>query len=262
MIDTWKDKWALVTGASAGIGGEIATALAAGGTKLVLTARRRERLEELAGRLRTAHGVTIEIVTADLNDDAAPRHIHSFTVDRGIAVELLVNNAGFGAYGEFREHALEKELGMVRVNCQAVVYLTHLFLPAMIERRSGAILIVASTAAFQPVPYLATYAATKAFDLLFAEALAREVARHGVRVSALCPGPTGSEFGQVSGTPAHGPSASAAEVAILGLRALAEGKPSVIHGFRNKALIELQRLAPRGLVTSAAEKMLRPGRAR
>jgi short-subunit dehydrogenase len=258
MIDTWRGKWALVTGASAGIGVELATALAAGGTNLVLTARRRERLEELATRLRSLNGVSVEIVTADLAKEDAAERIHSFAMDRRLEIELLINNAGFGVYGEFHRNSRERELDMVRVNCLAVVRLTHLFLPAMIERRSGAILILSSTAAYQAVPYITTYAATKAFDLLFAEGLAYEAGRYGVKVCALCPGSTESEFHEVAGAPARTAMAPAREVALLGLRALAEGKASVIHGFKNNAFVELQRLAPRRFVTDSAGKMFRP----
>ena len=258
MIENWRGKWALVTGASAGIGVELATALAAGGTNLVLTARRRERLDELATRLRTLNGVSVEIVTADLAKADAAERIHSFTMDRRLEIELLINNAGFGVYGEFHRNAPKRELDMIRVNCLAVVHLTQMFLPAMIERRSGSILILSSTAAYQAVPYISTYAATKAFDLLFAEGLAHEAGRYGVKVCALCPGQTESEFHEVAGAPGQGKGASAREVALLGLRALAEGKASVIHGFRNNAFVELQRLAPRRFVTDSAGKMFRP----
>ncbi len=256
----WKGKWAVVTGASAGIGLELAAQLAAMGTNLVITARRRDRLEAAAADLRARHGVEVEIVTADLNDPAAPDWIFSYTRDRGIAVELLINNAGFGLYGEFHRNDPVREVGMVRVNCVAVVHLTRLFLPAMVERRSGGVLIVSSTAAFQAVPYIATYAATKGFDLMFAEAVAAEVKRYGVHVCALCPGPTESEFVEVAGAPEppRARVASAASVASLGLRALAEGRPAVVHGTANRAGIVLQRMASRRLVTRAAGRMFRP----
>src|SRR5712691_246881 len=178
----WQGKWALVTGASAGIGWALAAELAAGGTNLVLTARRRERLEQLAGQLRGEHKISVEILAADLVRPAAPEEVFAFTQGKGIAVELLVNNAGFGAFGEFTEIDLARQLEMVQVNISAVLHLTHRYLPAMIERRRGDILIVSSTAAFQGVPYLSTYAATKAFDLLFAEALAEEVHHYGERL--------------------------------------------------------------------------------
>ncbi len=258
-MNEWKGKWAVVTGGSAGIGVALAEELAAGGAHLVLTARRLDRLEEVAAKLRSKHGVQVEVVAADLNSEQGPEEIFAFTQSRGSAVELLINNAGFGAYGEFHGHERERELGMVRVNCLSVVHLTHLFLPAMVERRSGAVLILSSTAAFQAVGYIATYAATKAFDLLFAEALAEEMKRYGVKVCALCPGPTTSEFQDVAG--AWRPEArfeSADKVARVGLKALAKGEHSVISGFVNRLSVEMQRIAPRRLVTGAAAKMYRP----
>jgi len=260
-LDSWRGKWALVTGASSGIGWAFAEELAAGGANLVLTARRRQRLTQLRKQLREAHGIEAEIVTADLSQPEGPGEIFAFTEEHGISIDLLVNNAGLGAYGEFRASDLEAQLKMVQVNCAAVIHLTHLFLPGMVQRRAGDILIVASTAAFQGVPYMATYSATKAFDLLFAEALAREVSPHGVRVCALCPGPTKSEFVQVSGIPEQksaGMEETAAEVVRTGLRALAAGEHSVISGFTNWLGVEIQRIAPRRFATYAAERIFRP----
>jgi uncharacterized protein len=261
-MDAWRGKWAVVTGASSGIGWALAEQLAAGGAHLVLTARRRERLEQLAARLRSAHRIPIEVFPADLAEAGSPQEIFTFTESRGMVVDLLVNNAGYGAYGEFHTSDRARQLGMVQVNCAAVVHLTHLFLPGMIERRRGDILIVASTAAFQPVPYISTYAATKAFDLLFAEALAEEMARYGVRVCALCPGATATEFGSVAGTRQRsgieGEQETAAKVARVGLEALAAGKRSVVSGFKNRLSVQLERWLPRRLVTRAAARLFRP----
>jgi len=257
----WRNRWALVTGASAGIGAALAAELAAGGAHLVLTARRRSRLTELAAKFRAAHGVRVELVAADLTQADGPAAVFAFTGKRDITVDLLVNNAGLGSYGEFCASSLERELEIVQVNCAAVVNLTRLYLPGMVERRAGDVLIVASTAAFQGVPYMSTYAASKAFDLLFAEALAEEVKRHGVRVCALCPGPTISEFQSVAGVPASlssGMQETAEQVARTGLRALAAGDHSVISGFSNWLGVELQRVAPRRVATYAAEKIFRP----
>jgi short-subunit dehydrogenase len=196
-IQNFNGKWALVTGASSGIGAALARELAKHGAKLILTARRLDRLQKLAGEL-TAKGTEVRIVTADLNDPAAPQKIFEATEGAGITVDVLINNAGLGQYGAFGTSPAEQELGQIRVNCEAMVRLTRLFVPRMIERRRGWVLVLASTASFQPVPYITTYAATKAFDRFFALGLAAEVARFGVNVTALCPGPTESEFFDVA----------------------------------------------------------------
>ncbi len=257
----WKGKWALVTGASAGIGAALASELAAGGAHLVLTARRKQRLEQLAEELRGRRGVETEIVVADLADPKAPEEIYRFTKQKGIEVELLVNNAGFGQYGE--SHAVETErlLEMVQVNCSAVLHLTRLYLPDMVARQRGDVLIVASTAAFQAVPYISTYAATKVFDLYLAEGLAEEMKPYGIRVCALCPGTTTSEFHEVAGHPSHvrrRREEPAEKVARKGLEALAAGKSYAISGFGNYLAAHGVRLAPRRVVTRIAAKMFRP----
>jgi hypothetical protein len=256
----WRGKWALVTGASAGIGTAFARILAGRGCNLVLTARRRERLNQLASELAAPSGISVEVVTADLALANAPKEIFDFTSQRKIPIHLLVNNAGFGAYGYFGEIGLQRNLDMVRVNCAAVVHLTHLFLPAMLDRRSGDILIVASTAAFQAVPFIGTYAATKAFDLFLGEALFEEYSSRGIRVCVLCPGPTTSEFHAVSGSPS-GPSKhfeAAEKVARVGLDGLAHGKSCVISGALNNLQVQALRLAPRRFVTRAAARMFQP----
>ena len=262
MSYPWQGKWAVVTGASAGIGAALARELAATGTHLVLTARRKDRLSDLAARLHAAHSINVEVCSADLAQPGAPEALFDFTRGKGIAVDLLVNNAGFGAYGAFEEVPLGRQLEMVQVNIAAVLRLTHLYLPAMLERRRGYILILASTAGFQAVPYIATYAASKSFDLFFAEALAEEVRERGVQVTALCPGATSTEFQQVAAQPDHAfrSPESPEQVARVGLDALAKGKPVVISGARNRLMTQSQRLAPRRLVTSMAAKIFRPGR--
>ncbi len=256
----WQGQWALVTGASAGIGWALAMELAAGGANLVLTARRRERLEQLSSQLRSQHPIRVLLFAADLGKPSAPDEIFAFTKRYDVAIDLLVNNAGFGAYGEFHKIELERQLEMVQVNIAAVIHLTHLYLPAMIERRRGHVLIVSSTAAFQGVPYITTYAATKAFDLLFAEALAEEVRPYGVRVCALCPGSTATEFHEAAGQPerTRRRQESAKKVARVGLRALARGKSSVISGLSNWLGVQGQRIAPRRLVTRVAASLFRP----
>jgi short-subunit dehydrogenase len=255
----WSGKWALITGASAGIGVAFAEELAAGGTKLVLTARRKDRLDELARRLTATHKATIEVFSADLADWGAPERIFAFTKEKGIEIDLLINNAGFGQYGEFPTVETQRLLDMVQVNCHAVVHLTRLYLPEMVARRGGDILILASTASFQAVPFISTYAATKAFDLLFAEGLAEEMKPYGVRVCALCPGSTESEFHAVSGQGKFKRNAETAEkVAHTGLKALAAGKSYVISGLGNYLGAHGERLVPRRFVTRIAGNMFKP----
>lgn len=255
-MDRWRGKWALVTGPSAGIGREIARQLAAGGTHLVLTARRRNRLDELAAETRRLN-VSVEVFVADLCKPEGPAAIFDFTREKGIAVDLLVNNAGFGAHGHFRAQPFERLAEMVQVNITAVMHLTHLFLPQMIERGRGDILVVSSTAAFQPVPYLAAYAATKAFDLLWAEALAEEVRKHGVRVCALCPGSTTTEFQEIAGSPKHAlrQPETAEKVARVGLHAMAAGKRVVISGMRNWVGAQAQRVLPRSVIAKMVARL-------
>lgn len=259
-IERWRGKWALVTGASAGIGCALAHQLASGGCNLVLTARRRERLDQLASEIASRPGISVEIVTVDLAQPDGPRQLFDFTSHKKIPIQLLVNNAGFGAYGHFDKMNLQRQLDMVQVNCTAVLHLTHLFLPQMLERGSGDVLILASTAAFQAVPYISTYAATKGFDLLLGEALFEEFASRGIRVCVLCPGPTTSEFHAVSGSPA-GPTKhfeSAEKVARVGLAGLARKKSCVISGTLNNLQMQALRLAPRRIVSGAAARMFRP----
>jgi short-subunit dehydrogenase len=262
MISEWKGKWALITGASAGIGVALAEELAAGGTHLVLTARRLDRLQEVADGLRKMHGIQTHVVAADLAKREAPLEIFAFTKEKGLRIDLLINNAGFGQYGEVHQVETQRLLDMVEVNCTAVVHLTRLFLPEMVARRSGDILILASTAAFQAVPYISTYAATKAFDLFFAEGLAEETKPHGIRVCALCPGSTESEFHAVAGQEEFTArnQEPADKVARTGLQALAAGKSYVISGLGNYLGAHSQRLVPRRLVTRVAANMFRPGK--
>ncbi|MGC1621048.1 MAG: SDR family oxidoreductase [Candidatus Acidiferrum sp.] len=258
----WSGKWALVTGASAGIGKALAEELARGGTNLVLTARRRERLEQLAQNLAAAYKVQTKILVADLTEAHAPEKIFHFTKEQEIEVELLINNAGFGAYGEFSKVELQKLTDMVQVNCAAVVHLTWLYLPEMVARGHGDVLILASTASFQSVPYISTYAATKAFDLLFAEGLAEEMKPHGVRVCALCPGSTESEFSEVAGqshiSATRTNRETAEKVARTGLRALAASKSYVISGLGNYLGVLGQRLVSRRFVARIAARMFKP----
>ncbi len=264
MISEWKGKWALVTGASSGIGAALAEELAGGGTHLVLTARRLDRLQEVAGNLHKKHGVQTQVFVADLTERTAPRRIYEFCNEKGLRIDLLINNAGFGQYGELPQVDTLRLLDMVEVNCTAVVHLTRLFLPDMVARRRGDILILASTAAFQAVPYISTYAATKAFDLYFAEGLAEEMKPYGIRVCALCPGSTESEFHSVAGQERFTAKKQkpADKVARTGLQALAAGKSYVISGLGNYLGAHSQRIVPRRVVTRVAGNMFRPNKGR
>jgi uncharacterized protein len=259
-IKGWAGKWALVTGASAGIGLAIAKELGAGGAHLVLTARRTDRLQKLAAELSTKHGIKVEVFAADLARPEAPAEILAFSNRKEIEVELLVNNAGFGAFGYAHEIPDARMLEMIQVNCSAVVQLTRLYVPAMVARKHGDVLIVASVAGFQAVPLNSVYAATKAFDLIFAEGIAEELRGFGVRVCALCPGSTTTEFQEVAHQPnrAFRNAETAEKVARVGLDALAQGKSCVISGARNQLLTASERLAPRRFVTRMAAKMMRP----
>jgi short-subunit dehydrogenase len=257
----WAGKWALVTGASAGIGWALAEQLAEKGAHLVLTARRTERLQKLAAGLSAKHGVKAEVFAADLVRPEAPAEVYAFTAEKGIDVELLVNNAGFGCYGYNHEIPESRLRDMVQLNCSAVVHLTRLYVPGMVERRHGDVLIVASTAAFQAVPFISAYAATKAFDLIFAEGIAEELRPFGVRVCALCPGSTNTEFQQVAQQPdrAFRLAETAEQVARAGLRGLARGKTCAISGRRNRIMVISERLAPRAFVARMAAKVMGPG---
>lgn len=259
-MNRWQNRWALITGASAGIGWALADQLAAQGAKLVLTARRQDRLEELAQKLSATHKATVEILPLDLAKPNAPAELFAFTQGKGIEVDLLINNAGFGGYGEFHKGSLDWFRNMVQVNVAAVVDLTHRYLAGMVERRRGDIMIVASTAAFQPVPYISCYAATKGFDLLFAEAIAEEVRQYGVRVCALCPGPTDTEFMEVAKQPQRTfrYAETAEKVARTGLEALEAGKTYVVSGLLNYFQVHAERLAPRPFVARSAAALLAP----
>jgi short-subunit dehydrogenase len=255
----FQGKWALITGASSGIGTALARELASRGAKLILTARRRDRLDALAAEL-SASGTETRIVVADLIDPAAPQQIFDATEGAGLVVDILINNAGLGQYGAFVTSNSDQEFSMVRVNCEAVVRLSRLFLPPMVERRRGWMLVVASAASFQPVTYLSTYAATKVFDRFFALGVGAEVARFGVKVTALCPGTTESEFIDV----AHAnqflnrKQQSAQDVARIGISALARGQHTVSTNLTGKLRSFFVRFLPVDLITGFLEKAARP----
>ncbi len=257
--EDFRNRWALVTGASAGIGVALARELARHGAKLILTARRRDRLESLAAELR-GRGTEVLIVAAELNDRAAPQLIYDATEGAGIAVDILINNAGLGLYGALHSNPIEQELSQIRVNCEAMVSVTRRFVAKMAERGRGWVLITASTASFQPVPYMSTYAATKAFDRFFALGLAQEAAHFGVKVTALCPGPTESEFFDVAraGRFRSRGMQPADEVARLGIAALARGQRTIVPNMSGRMTAFVVRFVPVGLITYFVDKMARP----
>lgn len=244
----------LVTGASSGIGVDIARELAARGRTLVLAARRRDRLEAVAAELRAAHGVRAEVVTADLTDPGAREELWGAVTDLGLSVGVLVNNAGWSTVGPVAASDPGREVGMVRTNVEAVVDLTTRALPAMVAAGAGGVLNVASTAAFQPLPGQAGYAASKAFVLNYSWALGEELRGSGVAVTALCPGPTATEFVEAAGAgnALEGvPSrifASSAAVARAGVRGLEAGQAVVIPGAANRVGALGGQLTPRRLL--------------
>jgi len=244
---------ALITGASSGIGDELARLFARHGHPLVLSGRRTDRLQALASQLQREYGVSVTVLTKDLAVPGAADELHAELKQLGLSVDCLVNNAGFGLYGFFAESNLSDQLQIIQVNLTALTHLSRLVLPDMIARRRGRILNVASTAAFQPGPLMSIYYATKAFVLSFSEALADELRGTGVTVTALCPGPTSTEFHARSGigeTPlGRTVRMSAERVAREGYRGMLAGQPLVIPGLRNRLLATLVRWLPRRMVT-------------
>lgn len=242
---------ALVTGASAGLGVEFARQLAKRGHRLVLAARRKDRIDELAKELGNARAVAIDLSTSD-----AAGKLMADVEAAGEQVDLLVNNAGFGLIGRFAELDAKRQRQMIDLNVGTLTDLCRLVAPQLIERKSGAILNVASTAAFQPGPKMAVYFATKAYVLSFTEALHEELKPHGIRVSCLCPGPTRTEFGEVAGFGGNGMFDMAAmgpvEVVEAGLSGLDKNHAVVVPGWMNKVTAASTRFAPRSVVRKIA----------
>lgn len=234
----------LITGASAGLGAEFARQCSARGEALALVARRRDRLEALKAEL----GGDVHVFAADLSPPGAAQSLIAGLEAEGLIVDTLVNNAGFGIAGKFADRPLDRQSEMIDLNVRALVELCHLVLPGMRERRRGAICNVASTAAFQAGPNMAVYYATKAFVLSFTEALHHELKGSGIRVSALCPGPTATEFGEVAGSKSPALErikGSADDVVRAGLRGLDRNKAIVIPGWPNKTTAQIGRFLPR-----------------
>src|SRR6202158_4298938 len=247
-------KTALITGASFGIGMEFARIFAREGYDLVLVARNGDKLRQLASELEKAHGTHSLILATDLTEPGASAYVLDQTTRADIQVDVLVNNAGFGQYGFFAENDLEECLRQIQLNIATLTHLTHLYLPAMIARKTGRILNVASTAAFMPGPLMAVYFATKAYVLHFSEALANELQGTGITVTCLCPGATATEFHRRANATGQRllkfGAMDARTVAEDGYRALLAEKPVVISGFKNWLLAQLVRFSPRGLLAA------------
>lgn len=249
----------IITGASSGIGEAFARKLAARGRNVLLVARTEDKLVTLCNELGRLNSVRAQYVALDLSLAESPAELFEETQRRGLVIDMLVNNAGFGSFGDFSKLDLARELNMIDLNVKSLVDLTYRFLLPMRERRQGTILNVASTAGFQAVPFMATYAATKAFVLTFSEALWEENRPHGVHVMALCPGVTETNFFEAArgSKPPARVAQSPEDVVETALRALNRGKSHVVSGWTNFMMTEAERFVPRSLVVRAAGKMMR-----
>jgi uncharacterized protein len=253
---------ALITGASSGIGKALAENFAKDGYHLVLAARGIAKMQALADELQKRYGVTVTVIGADLETNDGAAKLHADIKAKGISVSALANNAGYGTFGEFKDSALAPELAMMQLNMNTVVVLTKLFMPDLLATR-GKLLNTASTAAFQPGPYMAVYYATKAFVLSFSEAIAAELEGTGVTVTALCPGPTASGFQDKADMGASAlvkgkklPTAD--EVAAAGYKAMQRGQRVYIPGAMNWLMAQSLRITPRNMVTSLVKQMSKP----
>ncbi|MDD2876351.1 MAG: SDR family oxidoreductase [Acidiphilium sp.] len=257
MTELFRGRRALVTGASSGIGADIARQLAQRGTNLILVARRADRLDALATECRL-FGVTAETAPADLADPVARVDLAARFSD----IDILINNAGLGAFGPFAETEWVKIDRMIAVNITALTHLTHLFAPAMARRGWGRIMLVASTAAFQSIPLYAVYAATKAYVLSLGTALNAELSAQGVKTTVLCPGTTTTEFFEIASQKKSAfierSAMTSAEVARIGIEGMAKGRGTVVSGVANAALAFSTRLAPRNLAARIAYHVVKP----
>jgi short-subunit dehydrogenase len=249
----------LITGASSGIGEVFARKLAARGRNVLLVARSEDKLITLCNELGRSNSIRAQHIALDLSKPESPARLFDEAAKRGLTIDLLINNAGFGSMTEFSKLDLARELNMIDLNIKSLVALTHLFLGPMITRKQGAIINVASTAAFQAVPFMATYAATKAFVLSFSEALWEENRANGVHVMALCPGVTETNFFEAARgqKPPARVAQTPEEVVDTALRGLARRKSIVVSGWTNFFMVESERFVPRSLITRLAGRMMR-----
>ncbi len=253
-------KTALITGASSGIGLEFAKIMASQKNDVILVARSAEKLEQLASELTAAHGIKAHVIAQDLGAPDAAKMVYDQLKSKGIAVDYLINNAGFGDFGFFKDTDWTKNKQMIDVNITALTQFCQLFIPDMVARKSGKILNVASTAAFQPGPLQAVYFASKSYVLHLSEAIANELKGTGVTVTALCPGPTESEFAKVATMEDKSLFKSkklptSAEVAHYGYRSMMKGKTVAIHGAMNALLAQSSRFTPRNITTAIVRKI-------
>jgi short-subunit dehydrogenase len=262
-MNTLKNKTALVTGASSGIGKQIAKKLAQAGSSLILVARSGSALHQLAIELSNDWATTCHVITEDLSNPDCGTRIYKQVHAMNLHVDILINNAGFGTYGAFESIPAQSEQDEIAVNISALVALTHAFIPDMLSNGSGSILNIASTASFQPCAFLAVYAATKAFVLSFSEALWAEYQGRGIHVAALCPPAVDTDFIRKLGddsvikTSVFSKTITAEHVAIQAIKALVSSKPTHIIGFKNWLMTNLLRFVPRSLIARAGAYMLR-----
>jgi uncharacterized protein len=248
---------ALITGASSGIGRELARICAREGHNLVITARREENLLQLKQELEKNHPVSVELFVCDLMDLDSPENLFRFTQEKGIQIDILVNNAGVGDYGFFQETDWERQQAIIELNIRALTHLTHLYLPGMASAGTGKVLNISSMAGFLPGPLMSVYYASKNYVTAFSEALANELKPTGVTVTVLCPGPTKSEFQQKANMQKSRlfdmfPVPGSAEVSEYGYRAMMKGKRVAVYGLHNRFLVSIMGLFPRHLVTAIA----------
>ncbi|MFY9620973.1 MAG: SDR family oxidoreductase [Pyrinomonadaceae bacterium] len=252
----------LITGASSGIGEAFARALAARRHNLLLVARSEDKLITLCSELGRIRSIHCQYVATDLSKPESPSQLFAETQKRELDIDLLINNAGFGSMGDFASHDLDRELNMIDLNVRSLVEITHRFLQPMRARKSGAIINVASTAGFQPVPYMATYAATKAFVLSFSESLWAENRDYGIEVLALCPGVTETGFFQASRMekPPARTTQTAEEVVEVALHGLSRGKSSIISGWINRVGVVTGNVVPRSILLRGIASVMRSAR--
>jgi short-subunit dehydrogenase len=253
-------QWVLITGASSGIGEIFALEMASKGKNVVLVARTESKLDQLSERIERTYQVRAEVIVSDLSEEDAPQKVYEECQNRGIEIDILINNAGFATHGWFEQVDRSRQQDEIMLNVLALTNMTHLFLPDMLQKENGAIINISSTAAFQPDPYMAVYGATKAYVLSFTEALYEENRKRGVQFLALCPGSTETSFFDVVGadeasvgkrdTPEH--------VVAVAMRALESGKPYAVPGTRNYWTAQFSRLMPRKSMLRIVGSMLRP----